>query len=145
MHPSYPEYPLTNSLGAVGCPPEDTSVNSSLTVPSTFGRRSFHCLFGWLPSVRALPSSVVASSAAPSVVASVWSSSAAPSVVSGSWGRRRPHTSEVVPPSPGTAPRMPCRSNPRPHCCGPCFSLNRNKVWSKSWLLSRNKISKLTK
>src|SRR3989337_3258645 len=70
MHPSCLEYPLTNSLGAVGCPLEDTSVNSSLTVPSTFGRRSFRCLFGWLPSMRTLPSSVVASSAAPSVVSS---------------------------------------------------------------------------
>ena len=57
---------------------------------------------------------------------------------------RRPHSGEVLPPSPGTAPRIACRLYHRPHRCGPCFTLNRKKVWSKSWLLSRNKISSFT-
>src|SRR4051812_16888637 len=82
-----PPYPLTTRSDSKGTPVGLTSVISSLTVPTVFGRRSFGFFFffflgGLLPLPVPSPPSVVSSSAVPSASSSASSISSS----SLSWG-----------------------------------------------------------
>src|SRR4051812_29153136 len=82
-----PPYPLTTRAGSKGTPDGLTSVISSLTVPTVFGRRSFGFFFfflgGLLPLPVPSPPSVVSSSAVPSASSSA--SSISSSSLSEGW------------------------------------------------------------
>src|SRR4051812_17504966 len=85
-----PPYPLTTRAGSKGTPDGLTSVISSLTVPTVFGRRSFgffFFLFFFLGGLLTLPvpspPSVVSSSAVPSASSSA--SSISSSSLSEGW------------------------------------------------------------
>src|SRR3954469_18796103 len=84
-----PPYPLTTRAGSKGTPDGLTSVISSLTMPTVFGRRSFGFFFfffflgGLLPLHVPSPPSVVSSSAIPSASSSA--SSISSSSLSEGW------------------------------------------------------------